>query len=223
MELCEQHPAYGFGLMYHTLRKKGYRWNHKRVYRVYCKMGLNMRRRVKRRLPARIRTPLEVPLRANEVWSMDFVSDTLYDGRKIRVLNILDDYHREAVAMEVDTSITALRVTRVLQSLKEDGLKPKQIRVDNGPEFISKTFVDWCNNQQIEIRYIQPGKPVQNAFIERFNGTYRREILDAYLFHTLNDVKQITYEWMEYYNHKRPHNSLHNLSPMEYLSIHTST
>lgn len=182
-----------------------------------------MRRRVKRRLPARIRTPLEVPLQANEIWSMDFVSDTLYDGRKIRVLNILDDYHREAVAMEVDTSITALRVTRVLQSLKEDGLKPKQVRVDNGPEFVSQTFVDWCNKQQIEIRYIQPGKPVQNAFIERFNGTYRREILDAYLFHTLHDVKQITYEWMNHYNNNRPHNALHHLSPMEYLSINAST
>jgi putative transposase len=216
MRQADQHPSAGFWKMYKALRKKQLLWNHKRVYRVYTALKLNLRRKTKRRLPARVQQPLQQPTAVNKTWSIDFMSDSLHDTRKFRTFNVIDDFNREALAIEIDTCLPALRVIRILNQLVEQRNKPEQIRCDNGPEFISKTFIEWCNQQHIEICYIQPGKPMQNAYIERFNGTYRRAVLDAYIFHSLEQVRTITQEWLYHYNHERPHDALNDCSPVEY-------
>lgn len=215
--MAENHPAYGFWKMYHTIRREQFIWNHKRVYRIYIELGMNIRRKVKRRLPKRERLPLDLPTHNNHTWSMDFMSDSLADGRRFRTLNILDDFNREVLAIEIDTGISSERVTRTLNCLAETRGLPKEIRVDNGPEFISNHFANWCLENKITIKYIQPGKPNQNAYIERFNRSYRAEVLDAYLFYSLNDVRNLTEDWIINYNNNRPHDSLNNLTPIDFL------
>jgi putative transposase len=216
-KLSADHPTYGFRKLFAYLRRDGHDWNHKKVYRVYRQLKMNRRRKGKRRLPARIKQPLIQPSGANESWSMDFMSDSLVDGRKIRTLNIIDDCNREVLAIEIDTSLSAKRVIRVLKRIIALRGNPKVIRVDNGPEFTSKDFELWCREQGIIILYIQPGRPMQNGFIERFNGSYRREILDAYVFFELHEVRKITAEWMDEYNNRRPHEGLNNATPTEWL------
>ena len=180
-------------------------------------MNLNYRRRLKRRLPSREKETLLVPENMNISWSMDFVSDVLTNGRRFRVLNIIDDFNRQAVAMEVGLSMPAEKVINTLEDVIWNNGKPQSIRVDNGPEFIADIFKKWCEGNGIRIKYIQPGKPTQNSFIERFNGSYRKSILDAYLFNNLNQVRELTEEWMNDYNEHRPHESLGDLSPKKYL------
>lgn len=214
--LVSKHPAIGFWQSYHRLRNRGKKWNHKRVRRIYREMKLNIRRRAKKRLPARIKQPLVIPTAANQTWSIDFMSDALVDGRKFRLFNVLDDYNRESLAIEVDTSLPSLRVQRVLNKLITERSKPAIIRVDNGPEFISHTLQQWCEGKNITLRFIQPGKPMQNAYIERKNGSIRRELLNTYLFHSLAEVRVMTEEWRLDYNHERPHKSLGYLSPVKY-------
>ena len=216
--LAEKHPRRGCDKFYDMIRLEGLIWNYKRVRRVYCLMGLNIRPKARKRLPARPKEPLFVPDGINKSWSMDFMSDTLYNGRKIRVLNIMDDYSREALAIEAGSSIPSIGVVNILKDLVDWRGKPEQIRVDNGPEFTSGTFTDWCKEQNINLRYIQPGKPVQNAFIERFNRTFREEVLDAYIFEDIRQVKNLSMEWMEDYNKARPHESLNGCSPEKYKS-----
>ena len=191
-------------------------WNHKRIYRVYIQMRLNIRRRAKRRLPARIREALFIPEGPNEVWSIDFMSDALVDGRKFRVLNVIDDFNRESLAIEVDTSLPSRRVIRVLERIIARRGKPTCLRTDNGPEFISHLLQDWCETGGIRLVYIQPGKPTQNAYIERKNGTMRRGLLNAYLFYSLGEVRLMAEEWQLDYNTERPHKSLGYLSPVKY-------
>ena len=214
--LAEKHPGYGFWKLYHKLRALGYQWNHKRVYRVYCGLKLNIRRRVRKRLPKRIRQPLSLPEQADQVWSMDFMHDSLWDGRRFRILNIMDDYNREVLCMEIDTSIPSQRVVRVMDRLKEQGRIPRLIRVDNGPEFLSKTFQLWCQENQVKIHYIQPGKPTQNGYIERLNGSCRKELLDMYVFKNLEEVEKLAHQWLIEYNYSRPHEALNNLPPIEF-------
>ena len=161
---------------------------------MYTLLRLNVRRKAKRRLPQRIKEPLLVPEAINRGWSMDFMCDSLVDGRRFRLLNIIDDYNRESLAIEIDTSLPALRVIRTLQKLIEIRTKPQTIRVDNGPEFISDKLQQWCDDQQIRLQFIQPGKPVQNAFVERNNGSLRKELLDAYLFYSLPEVRTMAEE-----------------------------
>jgi putative transposase len=204
-ELVAKHPTIGFWKCFYRLRRKGYGCNHKRLYRVYKLLRLNIRRRIKRRLPQRIKQPLVVPEAINQSWSMDFLSDSLVDGRRFRVLNIIDDYNRESLWIEIDTSLPSRRLIRVLERLLEMRGKPLRIRVDNGPEFISDLLRLWREERGIELLFIQPGKPVQNAFIERNNGSLRRELLDAYLFFTLQEVRLMAEEWQQDYNSLRPH------------------
>lgn len=212
----------GFWKIYYRIRNSGIIWNHKKVYRVYKSLKLNKRSKLKRRLPARIKEPLNIPTDRNITWSLDFVSDVLTNKRKFRVLNIIDDYNREAISQEVAISLPSERVLRILEQVIWCHGKPQNIRVDNGPEFISNIFRDWCQANCITIKYIQPGKPMQNSFIERFNGSYRRSLLDAYLFDALDQVRDITERWMTDYNENRPHESLGNKSPKEYLEIKNS-
>jgi putative transposase len=217
--LAEKRPTEGFWKMYFRIRKEGLHWNHKRIHRVYKLLKLNMKRKGKRRLPARILHPLESVNRINVSWSMDFMSDALQSGRKFRVLNLLDDYNREALAIEVDTSFRAERVIRVLEQVTRWRGKPQRIRVDNGPEFISTKLGLWCEENQINLQFIQPGKPSQNAYIERFNGSFRKNVLDAYLFETLSQVRILAEEWMNDYNYDRPHDALNGRSPADMLAV----
>jgi putative transposase len=183
---------------------------------------MNLRRKHKRRLPDRVKEPLAQPQSINQSWSLtmngqfDFMCDVLMNGKRFRTLNIIDDYNREALAIEVDTSLPAARVKRVLQEVISWRGKPAQIRTDNGPEFIAFELSEWCKSQNIHLQYIQPGKPTQNAFIERFNGSLRKDILDAYLFESLTQVRILAEEWMDDYNNHRPHEALDNLPPVVY-------
>jgi len=211
--LIAKHPAIGFWQSYHRIRNKGFTWNHKRVYRVYTELRLNIRRRSRKRLPARVKQALYQPEVMNEVWSIDFMSDTLWDGRRYRLLNIVDDYNRELLHIEADLSLPTLRVIRVLEYLKEFRGLPHIIRVDNGPEFISHKLDQWCRQNKITLVFIQPGKPMQNAYVERCNGNIRKELLNAYVFTTLAEVREKAEEWMIDYNSERPHKSLGYKAP----------
>jgi len=216
--LAEKHPGYGFDKLFKKIRNQGYSWNHKRVYRIYCEMKLNLRRQKhKKRYPSVDPKPLLQPIQPNQSWSMDFMSDALYGGRKFRTFNVSDDYNREALTIDIGLSITSQRVTRTLEQLIEVRGVPQQIRMDHGPEFTSHHFKEWCKQWDIEMAFTQPGKPTQNAFIERFNGTYRREVLDCWCFNTLDEVREETERWIREYNTERPHQSLGDLSPIQFL------
>ena len=217
--LTTRHAAIGFWQCCYRLWNRGYWWNHKRIYRVYTDMNLNIRRRAKKRLPERVKQPLSVPTAPNQVWSIDFMCDSLVDGRKFRLFNVIDDFNRESLAIEIDTSLPARRVMRMLERLIAERGKPANIRCDNGPEFISHLLEQWCKDRQISIQFIQPGRPMQNAYIERKNGSLRRELLDAYLFNSLAEVRVMSEEWRVDYNTERPHKSLGYLSPIKYAEL----
>jgi putative transposase len=220
LRLAERQPRWGCGKMVDYLRNQGYRWNHKRIRRVYRELRLNLRRKPKKRLPARTARVLAAPEQSNQSWSLDFMSDSLSNGRAFRTLNILDDYNREALWIEIDTSIPAERVIRVLEALRLWRGTPKQLRMDNGPEWISQRLAEWAQEHRIELAHIQPGKPAQNAYIERFNRTFREEVLDAYLFDDLQEVRAITEHWLYEYNTIRPHEALQGMTPYQYAIQH---
>lgn len=218
-EAVERYPAYGFSKLFKILRRWGHTWNHKRVYRLYCELNLNKRRRGKKRLPARNPEPLMVPTQANYCWSMDFMCDSLFCGRRFRTFNLVDDFNREALAIEVDLNLPAPRVIRVLERVVAWRGYTKKLRMDNGPEFISVTLASWAEEHGIELEFIQPGTPTQNSYVERFNRTYRDEILNMYVFRTLSEVRELTENWITEYNDERPHDSLGDLTPWEYLAV----
>jgi putative transposase len=220
--LTTKHPAIGFWSCHYRLRNRGVIINHKRLYRVYKSMRLNIRRRRKQRLPQHVREPLSVPTALNQYWSLDFMSDALTDGRKFRVLNVIDDFNRESLAVEIDTSLPALRVQRVLDRLAEKRGLPGNIRSDNGPEFISHLMEQWCEKNKVSWHYIQPGRPMQNAYVERQNGSMRSELLDAYAFDTLREARTMGAEWQWDYNNERPHSALGYLSPVIYAGKYQS-
>ncbi len=215
--LAETKPGLGFWKLYRRLRRQGHAWNHKRVYRVYCQLKLNIRRRAKKRVATRDPQPLMVPLLPNQVWSADFMSDALYGGTRFRTFNVLDDFNREILAIEIDTSLTSERLVRVFEQLRSERGLPDMLRTDNGPEFLGSVFTEWCKDHGVFIDYIEPGKPNQNAYIERFNRTYRNEVLDTWLFRNLDEVREITWHWMLEYNEERDHDSLGGLTPAEAL------
>lgn len=214
--VAEAHPRWGFGKLYQYLRNQGHGWNHKRVYRVYCAMKLNLRTTRRQRLPKRFPAELAVPTAPNQCWSMDFMSDALLSGQRIRTLNIIDDFDRQVLAIEVDTSLPAQRVVRVLERLTDWHGYPVRIRIDNGPEFISTRLMSWAQGHGVLLDFIQPGQPAQNAYIERFNRTYREEVLDFYLFQSVKEVREITQRWITCYNQERPHDALNGMSPAAY-------
>lgn len=220
--LVAEHGRWGFWKCFDRLRLQGHAWNHKRVHRVYCALRLNLPRRTKRRVPHRLRRPLVAPPVLNQTWAIDFMADALYDRRRFRALTIIDEGNREALAIEVGTSIPAARVTRVLDELIAVHGRPAAVRVDNGPELLAEVFVDWCATRGVVIQYIQPGKPDQNAYIERFNRSYRTEILDAYVFESLAEVRALTERWLVTYNQERPHDSLGRVPPLTFLPRPTS-
>jgi putative transposase len=216
-QLAQKQPRWGCDKMTDYLRNQaGHAWNHKRIRRVYRAMALHLKRKPKKRLPAREALTLAVPEQRNRTWSLDFMSDALSNGRTFRTLNVIDDFNREALWIEIDTSLPAERVVRVLEHLLAWRGKPTSIRMDNGPELISQRLESWAQQKHIQLLHIQPGKPAQNAYIERFNRTYREEVLDSYLFEDLQEVRHITENWLETYNTIRPHEALQGLAPRQF-------
>ena len=216
----KENPGHGFGLLLSQgLRPQGF--GKTRAWRVYLRLKLNLPRRGKRRLPDRIREPLEIPLKANHTWSADFMVDALWSGRRFRTFNVNDDFNRESMKIEIDSSLPSARVIRALDELVEVRGAPLRLRLDNGPEFISAALKDWAQRQGVMLIHIQPGKPTQNAYIERFNRTFRTEVLDRYVFNSLTEVRLMTEDWRHRYNHQRPHRSLGGLSPINYAMAHS--
>ena len=219
-KLADRQPRWGYGKMTDYLRNQGHVWNHKRIRRVYRALALHLKRKPKKRLPARTAQTLAVSEQQNQIWSLDFMSDALSNGRTFRTLNVIDDYNREALWIEVDTSLPAERVVRVLEQLLDWRSKPTHIRMDNGPELISQRLESWAKDKHIELLHIQPGKPAQNAYIERFNRTFREDVLDAYLFDDLQEVRTITEHWLDDYNNIRPHEALQGVPPRQFAQQH---
>ena len=220
IKLVESKPNRGYWKCCQLLGRSHPQWNAKRIYRVYCAMGLNLRRAAKQRLPKRERVPLYVPEQPDAVWSADFMSDALACGRAFRTFNIADDFNRECVHIEIDTSITSARLVRIFEQIRKERPLPQVLRTDNGPEFLGDVFTQWAKQNGMAIRYIQPGKPNQNAFIERFNRTYREEVLDLHLFARLDDVREATWKFFNDYNEHRPHDSIGEMTPIEYPNQH---
>src|SRR5690606_3618448 len=188
-QLAEKKPMEGQDKFYTRIRREGLKWNKKRVQRVYRILGMNKKKRTRKRLPARVKEPLCVPTKPNQMWSMDFMSDSLMNGRRYRVLNIIDDYNREALKIEPYFSITSSKVITIVERLVLEKGKPEAIRVDNGPEFIASAIRDWADSKNIKLQFIQPGRPMQNGYVERFNRSFRQDVLDANLFRNLTEVK----------------------------------
>ena len=215
-ELAERFPRYGFKKLFQMVRRRGHPWNHKRVYRVYCGLDLNHRRKGKKRLPSRNPEPLVVPDQLNQRWSADFMSDALWDGRRFKTFNVVGDFNREILGIDIDTNLPGPRVRRFLDRIAAWRGYPEKLRVDNGPELTSLILAEWAEENNVVLEFIEPGKPAQNAFIERFNRAYRNEVLDMYVFRRLSEVREVTDNWVMEYNEIRPHESIGNLTPEEY-------
>ncbi len=217
-DLAQARVSYGYRRLHVLLQREGWGVNHKRVYRLYKQEGLLMRpKRPRRHVTACRRIERVNAKQANESWSMDFMSDELYDGRRIKLLTLVDNFTRESLAIEVDHSLGGRRVVEVLMSVAMKRGFPGKIRVDNGPEFTSKILDQWAYLNGVEMDFIRPGKPTDNALMESFNGHFRQECLNENWFLSLEDVREKVEVWQQHYNQERPHRSLDNLSPLEYL------
>ncbi len=220
VRLTHNQRNWGFGLCYLFLRNvKGFGWNHKRVYRIYRLLELNLRIKPKRRLVREVPQPLAVPKAINQVWSMDFMHDNLDDGRQYRLFNVLDDFNREGLGIEVDLSLPSARVIRALDQIIEWRGRPKTIRCDNGPEYLSGALQEWSVKRGIRIDYIQPGKPQQNAYVERFNRTVRYDWLSQTLFGSIDEVQDAATRWLWTYNNERPNMALGGITPRQRLAM----
>lgn len=220
VRLARTQRAWGFGLCFLYLRNvKGFGWNHKRVYRIYRELELNLRIKPKKRREREKPEPLTVPEAINQVWSMDFMHDRLEDGRAVRLFNVIDDFNREGLGMEIDFSVPAERVIRSLEQIIEWRGKPLAIRCDNGPEYISDLLRGWAEKRAIRVEYIQPGRPQQNAYVERYNRTVRYDWRGQYLFESIEEVQAFATRWLWTYNHERPNMALGGITPKQKLAL----
>ena len=220
LRLTDNNRNWGFGLCYLYLRNvKGFKWNHKRIYRIYKELELNLRIKPRKRLNREKPEALSVPEAINQVWSMDFMHDQLETGRSFRLLNVIDDFNREALGIEIDFSLSSLRVIRALEQIISWRGKPKVIRCDNGPEYISYAIQTWAESKHIKIEYIQPGNPQQNAYVERFNKTVHYVWLSQYYWKDLAEVQLFATKWMWSYNHERPNVALGGFTPKQHLAM----
>lgn len=217
--LAEKRPRFGYRRLWAELVRAGVRVNHKRVHRVYRQEGLALRCRRRRKFLRRVSVAAPDPLRRNQRWSMDFVSDSMLSGQKLRVLTVVDDFTRECLATETDTSLSGWRVRRVLDRLTGERGRPEAIVVDNGPEFRCRAMESWSEQRGVRLKFIEPGKPVQNAFIESFNGRLREECLNANWFLNVSDARRRIEAWRRHYNQERPHSSLDYRTPNEFAAL----
>lgn len=220
VRLTTAYRDWGFGLCFLYLRNvKGFGWNHKRVYRIYRALELNLRIKPRKRLVRAMPEPLSVPTTINEVWSIDFMHDALSNGRSFRLFNVLDDFNRQGLGIEADFSLPSERVIRSLEQIIEWRGLPKAIRCDNGPEYISGLLLAWAERRGIRIDHIQPGKPQQNAYVERYNRTVRYGWLSQWQFDSIEDVQEAATRWLWTYNHERPNMALGGITPMQKLAL----
>ena len=214
LRLTQIHKRWGFGLCFLYLRNvKGFKWNHKRVYRIYRELELNLRIKPRKRLVREKPDKLAVPDAPNQTWSMDFMSDKLMNGRTMRTFNVLDDFNREGLGIEVDLSLPSLRIQRSLDQIIEERGKPSKIRCDNGPEYIATSMAEWAEKRDIKLDFIQPGKPQQNAYVERYNRTVRHEWLEMNMFKTIEDAQDTATKWLWTYNNERPNMAIGGITP----------
>jgi putative transposase len=211
--LASEHPRWGCLMLHDLLRHEGWKVNHKRLERIYREEQLSLRRRRRKKLPATLRVPLPAADRPNQRWSMDFIHDSLGMGRRFRVLTIVDDYTRQSPALKVDTSLGGADVVRTLQELSASHGTPQVITVDNGPEFTSKALHDWARRSGVRLNHITPGKPMQNAYIESFNGRFREECLNEHWFLNIHEARLLIEDWRNRYNQIRPHSSIGRIPP----------
>lgn len=220
IRLTHNQRNWGFGLCFLYLRNvKGHSWNHKRVYRIYRELELSLRIKPRKRIVREKPEPLAVPVTINQCWSMDFMHDQLSDGRSFRIFNVIDDFNREALSMEIDLSLPAERVVRALDQVIEWRGKPRVIRSDNGLEYISHKLTSWAEKRGIRLEYIQPGNPQQNAYVERYNRTVRYDWLGHYLFESIAEVQDYGTNWIWTYNHERPNMALGGITPKQKLAL----
>jgi len=220
LALTRSQRNWGFQLCFLYLRNvKGFKWNHKRVYRIYRELELNLRIKPKKRLYREKPEALSVPTSINQTWSMDFMHDQLGDGRSFRAFNVIDDYNRQGLGIEIDFSLPAERVIRALDRIIEWRGKPDAIRSDNGPEYISHQVAAWSKKHKITLLFIQPGKPQQNAYVERYNRTVRYDWLNQYIFTTIEEVQDAATRWLWTYNNERPNMALGGITPMQKLAM----
>jgi len=216
--VAQERRRFGYRRIGVMLERQGIHMNHKKLLRLYREEKLQVRKRGGRKRALGTRRPMVLPSRINERWSLDFVSDAFTDGRRFRVLAVIDDYSRECLALVADTSLSGARVARELDAIiAKRGGKPKTIVSDNGTEFTSMAILKWCQETKVGWHYIAPGKPMQNGFVESFNGSFRDECLNETLFSSLVDARHQITLWKEDYNVTRPHSSLGNLTPSEYV------
>jgi putative transposase len=217
-EIAEKKRRWGCPLIHKVLKREGLVRNHKRTERLYREEKLSLRTRKRKKRACHLRVEMPMPERANQRWSMDFVSDRIWRGRRFRVFTIVDDYTRECLALEVDTSIGGARVARVLDRIVAQRGRPEWIRMDNGPEFTGQAMDEWAYRNGVRLDFIDPGKPTQNAFIESFNSILRRECLNDHWFTSLQEARDIIEAWRLEYNRDRPHGSLGDLTPQEFAT-----
>jgi putative transposase len=221
-ELAAQKRRYGYRRIQVLLRREGWSVNHKRTYRLYREQGLMVRKRKRKRIGIAERLVLAKPTAPNQSWSMDYVADGLIDGRKLRVLAIVDDYSRECLALEVDSSLPGARVVAVLERLADLRRLPRSITVDHGPEFEGQALDAWAYKRAVRLAFIRPGKPVENAYVESFNGRFRDECLNEHWFVSMQHARSVIEAWRIEYNTERPHSSLDDLTPEEFRDAHAS-
>ena len=219
VDIAHQRRRFGYRRVHDLLRRDFPGVNHKRVYRIYRELELNLRIKPRKRLIREKPDALEIPSMINHCWSMDFMHDSLADGRSYRLFNVIDDFNREGLCIDVDFSLPALRVIRALDQVIEWRGKPAMIRCDNGPEYVSSALTIWAENRGIKLLYIQPGKPQQNAYVERYNRTVRYDWLGQYLFDTLDEVQEFATRWLWHYNHERPNMGLGGITPKQKLAL----
>ena len=219
LRLTYTNRRWGFGLCYLYLRNvQGLPYNHKRIYRIYRALELNLRIKPRRRLKRDRPDPLDVPRQINMVWSIDFMHDALANGKPFRTFNVLDDYNREGLGIEVDFGLPAARIIRSLDQIIEWRGKPRIIRTDNGSEMCSAEFQTWAHKRDIRVQFIQPGKPTQNAYVERFNRTVRHEWLDEHLFESIDHAQRTATQWLWRYNNERPNMAIGGITPKQKLA-----